>query len=303
MKNHITKILIAGILLIIILLAIFLVGCPKDKNNDNGSNQPITFKDKQFEKMIQKELDKDEIYKSDLSEISGIMIASDRIIGFSGGGHKDKSVVLFGFDEFEYEDVRYKEFGTIKTLEDLENFPKLTSIRIYLQPNIDFNTIPNKANITNLGLSQNKISSLDFLEGFDKLLYLSISSNSIVELKGIENTPTLKRLGLNSNDVKDISLLSNFKDLEHLDLTYNNVLDVSPIKDLPKLEYISLYENGISDITPLASIKSLKQLFLNNNKITDISPLKDFTSFEDLNISGNPITNYEAISHITNTVK
>ncbi len=288
------------ILLILIITTLILGGC---SSKGTGKDDPITFKDKQFEKMIQTELDKKEIYKEDLSEISGILIAADRVLGLSGGGHEDKKVVLFGFDEYEYEDTRYQEIGTIKTFEDLKNFPKLTSLRVYLQPNIDLNTIPNKANITNLGLSQNKISNLGFLEGFDKLLYLTISSNSIKDLKGIENVPTLKRLGLNSNDVTDISLLSNFKDLEYLDLTYNSVKNVSPLKDLPKLEYISLYENGISDITPLASIKSLKRLFLNNNKITDISPLKDFTAFEDLNISGNPITNYDPISHITNAVK
>ena len=292
MKKH-----LALISLLIILSIFLLSGCSSNKE------EKIVFADKQFEKMLQEELDKKEIYKSDLSEISGIMIAADRVLGLSGGGHKDKSVILFGFEEFEYEKVRYKEFGTIKTLEDLKNFPKLTSIRIYLQPNIDFNTIPNKGNITNLGLSQNKISNLEFLEGFDKLLYLSISSNKIVDLKGIENVPKLKRLNLNSNDIESIPQLASFKDLENLDLTYNSVDDVSPLKDLSKLNYLSLYGNGISDITPLANIKSLKQLFLNNNRITDISALKDFASFEDLNISGNPIKNYEVIKHIENAVK
>ena len=300
MKEKIKKNLkfIIPIIILIIILFLLIRGCvPKKTGN------LVEFKDKAFASMIKKELGKEEIYESDLIEISGIMIAADRVLGLSGGGHTDKSVVLFGSEEFEYEDVRYKEYGTIKSLEDLKYFPKLTSIRIYLQPNIDFNTIPNKGNIYNLGLSQDKISNLEFLEGFDKLMYLSLSSNKIVNLNGIENVNEIKKLNLNSNDVKDISLLRGFSNLENLDLTYNAVSDVSPLKDLPKLDYLSLYENNVSDISDLANIKTLKSLYLNNNKITDISPLKDFKSFEALNISGNPIKNYDVISHIKNVVK
>lgn len=253
--------------------------------------------------MVKKELNKDIIYTTDLNEISGLMIASDRLIGFSGGGHTDKSIILFGFDEYEYEEVRYKGYGTITSLEDLKYFPKLTSLRVYLQPNIDFHTIPNRGNIYNLGLSQNKIEDLTFLEGFTKLGYLTLSTNNIVDLDGVENVKTIKRLGLNSNDVVDISLLEGFDNLEHSDLTYNSVLDVSTLSNLPKLSYLSLYENGIVDISPLSSIKTLEELYLNNNNITDISPLKSFTSFKALNIENNPITNYEEIVHITNAVK
>ena len=296
MKKYIG--LLIGVIVLIIVLFLLISSCSK---KDNG--EPLVFKDKVLEGMIKSELDKDQIYASDLSEITGIMIASDKLLGFSGGGHTDKSIILFGFDEYEYEGVRYSGDGTIETLEDLVYFPKLNSIRIYLQPNIDFDTIPNKANIYNLGLSQNKLDSLTFLEGFDKLMYLSLSSNSIVNLNGVENVKTIKRLGLNSNDVVDISLLEGFNNLEHLDLTYNAVLDVSPLSSLPKLNYLSLYENGISDISPLSNVKSLEELYLNNNNITDISPLKEFTSFKALNISGNPITNYEEINHITNAVK
>jgi hypothetical protein len=296
MKKYIG--LVVGIIVLIIVVFILMSSCSKKEIEEE-----LVFKDKVLETMIKEELDKDKVYPSDLNEISGLLIASDRLIGFSGGGYTDKSVILFGFDSFEYEGTRYKEFGTITSLEDLKYFPKLTSLRIYLQPNIDFDTIPNKGNIYNLGLSQNQIEDLTFLEGFDKLMYLSISSNKIVNLEGIENVDGIKRLNLNSNDVEDISLLEGFNNLENLDLTYNAVKDVSALSNLPKLEYLSLYENGISDISPLSNIKSLKELYLNNNSITDISPLKDFTSFEALNISGNPITNYEEINHIKNVVK
>jgi hypothetical protein len=156
MKKYV-KLIILIIIIILIIFLLIIFKCSKKEKNI-----PIIFKDETFFLMIKKELNKEKIYASYLSEISGIMIASDEILGLSGGGHTDKSVILFGYDEFEYENKRYKKEGTIKTLEDLKYFPKLTSIRIYLQPNIDFATIPNKEKIYNLGLSQNKINSLEF---------------------------------------------------------------------------------------------------------------------------------------------
>lgn len=296
MKKYL-KIIIILIILFIIIVGLFT------KCNKKESDEALEFKDLAFATMLKKELNKEQIYATDLNEISGIMIAADRVLGLSGGGHTDKSVILFNFEEFEYKDVRYKEFGTIKSLEDLKYFPKLTSLRIYLQPNIDFETIPNKAKINNLGLSQNKLTNIKFLKGFDSLIYLSLSSNYLVDLSGIEAVNNIKRLNLNSNDVTNIELLKDFNNLEYLDLTYNNVLDIIPLTNLPKLNYLSLYENGISDITPLSNIKTIEELYLNNNNITDISPLKDFTSFKALNISNNPITNYDVINHIPNVTK
>lgn len=288
------------IIILIIIIILLLKGCEK---NTNKNEEPITFKDPVFEQMITKELNKSKIYPSDLEGYSGILIAADRLMSFSGKGKDSETVILYGFDTFEHNGVRYTEYGTMKSLEDLSNFPNLTRIHIYLQPEIDFGTIPNKKNIYNLCLEQSKINDLTFLEGYSKLLYLSLGSNEIVNLNGIQNLITLKNISFNSNNIVDITLLSNLTNVEELDLTYNKVVDVRPLTNMTKLEYLSLYENGISNIEPLASITSLKELYLNNNNITDISPLEAFTSFDSLNVSGNPIQNIEKVNHIQNVVK
>ena len=96
MKKYIKLIIL--ILVVAIIIFIFLFSCSK---KEKGKEEvALEFKDKAFANMIKKELNKDEIYASDLSEISGIMIAADRVLGFSGGGHTDKSIILFGFDSF-----------------------------------------------------------------------------------------------------------------------------------------------------------------------------------------------------------
>lgn len=302
-KNKYIKYLIAIVILFLILFFLFN-GCDKKENKAESKNEtPLTFKDEVFMKMLQKTLDKEEIYQSDLDGYSGILIAADRLLSLSGNGKTMESVILFGFDSFEHDGKRYTEFGTIETLEDLKYFSNLSTVMVYLQPNIDFETIPNKDKIYNLRLSQNKINDISFLNGYAKLAYLGLSSNKIVNINGIENVKTLKNVSFNSNDIEDITLLSDLTNLEEIDLTYNSVTDLRPLLNLSKLEYLSLYENGLSDISPLAGVKSLKELYLNNNSITDISPLSDFNSFDALNVSGNPITNFEPISHITNVVK
>lgn len=285
-------------LIILVFLAGFLLaGC------SGKDEEALVFKDKQFEKMLQEEIGSEKIYKSDLAEVSGILIAADRVLDLTGGGYKDNKIILYGYDEFEYGGTRYKETGSIKTLEDLKHFPRLSSIRIYRQPEVDFNTIPSKSGIINLGLSQNNLGNLDFLTGFDNLLYLSVSSNKLTDIKGVENAPKLKLLNLNSNEVASVATLSQLKELENLDLTYNSVTDISPLKGLSKLTYLSLYENGLKDISPISEMKSLKELYLNNNKITDLSPLKGFSTFDSLNVSGNPVKSYDPVSHIDNLVK
>ncbi len=289
-KIFVNIILILAFLLILLIL--MFKGCDKKRE------KLIIFKDPVFESMIKESLKKDKIYPSDLKGYSGILIAADRLMSFSGNGKDTESIILYGYDTFEYRGVRYTEFGTMKTLEDLKHFPDLISIRVYLQPEIDYNTIPNKDKIYNLNLSQNKISDITFLDGYNKLVYLNLSSNEIVNLDGIENLMTLRRLLFNSNDIVNIDLLKGLINIEELDLTYNQVNNLNPLTNLNKLEYLSLYENGLSDISPVSKIKSLRELYLNNNNITDISSLKDFASFDVLNISGNPITNIEVISHI-----
>lgn len=281
---------------VVSIIFIFIKSCTTGEDE-------IVFSDKVFEAMMKSKFDKDKIYPSDLANITGITIAADRVLEFSGKGFEEKSIILYGFTEYEYDGVRYEEYGTMTMLDDLKNFPKLSSVRVYLQPNIDFNTIPNRGNIYNLGLNQNKISKLDFLEGYTKLKYLWLSSNELVDITGVENVKTVTNINFNSNDIEDISLLSNLTDLKYIDLTYNKVVNLTPLANLKNLEYLSLYENGLSDITPLANIKSLKNLYLNNNNITDVSPLSGFTSFENLNLTNNPIINIEVLDHIENITK
>lgn len=298
MKKKKRWLFILGLIIFICLIFILIKGCGGSLNEN-----PIVFKDSTFEKMIKESLNKDKIYPSDLKDYSGILIAADRLMSFSGKGKNIESVILYGYDSFEYNDKRYTEFGSIKSLEDLSNFPKLVTIMVYLQPDIDYNTIPNKEKVFNLQLSQNKIEDLSFLKGFNTLSYLGLSSNQVSNLDGIEYLTKLKRLSFNSNNIVNIDLLGNLINLEHLDLTFNKIKDISALSSLTKLEYLSLYDNEVSDITALSNLTSIKQLYLNNNNIVDISPLKDFKSFDSLDVSGNKIENMEVISHIDNVIK
>lgn len=303
------------LVLIILVTAIFgLSSC--GTNNDNianekekgdseistnsDSNEVIVFKDPVFEKLIKESLGKEEIYTSYLENYTGLKIAADEFILLSGPNNAEESITLHGEDTFQYKDEKYTGYGTMSSLEDLKYFPKLNNLKVTLQPNIDYSTIPNKEQFNNLSLTQSKISEVSFLSEAVNVMYLDLFSNEIINLTGIENMKQIKLLYVNYNRVDDISALENLTTLENIKFYGNKISDITPIANLTSLEKIGMYENEISDISVLSGLEHLTEVEFINNKITDVSPLKDFDSFKRLALKGNPVENIELLNHIEN---
>lgn len=277
------------------------------ESNAQGENQgsdkneePIVFTDEVFEKLLKTELGTDKIYPSDLEEITGIQIAADQFLFLSGPNRPSRSIILFKDDTFEYEDQKYTGFGTMKSLNDLSYFPKLSVLKITLQPDIDYNTIPNMSQLVQINITQSKVTDIAFLSEGEKLTYVILSTNNIKEIRSLENCKKLKYLSVNFNDVSDISPLADLITLEKVYFYENAITDITPLSKLTALQEIGMYNNMISDISVLSGLKNLTYVEFINNKITDVSPLKNFSSFERLALTGNPIENIELLSHIEN---
>lgn len=301
-KSKKILVIIVIVILICLVICISIIYLNKDKKrlNATGNSNIVTFVDPVFEKMIKQALEKDIIYQSDLDEVTGVKIAADRFMLLSGKNMPEESIVLMGIDSYEYKDVLYKDIGTMKSLEDLKNFKNLSNLKINLQPNIDYNTIPNKEKISILSLSQCNIDDISFMDGFSNVMYLTLSNNNIVDIKIINKLSKLKILNIIENKIERIETLytTNLKSLEKLYLTFNVISDISGLKNMENLKYLSLYGNNVKDISVLSSMKTIKELYLNNNQIEDISPLKSFESFDAINVSNNPIKNMDEIKHL-----
>jgi len=270
------------------------------EDNSKADKQPILFKDPLFEKLLKQELGKDKVYLSDLSDISGVEIVADQFIFLSGPNRPNRSIALYGEDTFEYDGKKYTGFGTMKSLEDLKCFPKITALRISLQPELDYSIIPYIDRLYHIAIYQSKLSQVKFLSEAINLTTLTIDSNNITDISSIKNMTKLKFISVNFNKCTDISVLKNLTALEQISFYSNEITDITPLANLKALKKIGMYDNKVVDISILANLSNLTYVEFINNKITDVSPLKEFKSFKRLALKGNPIKNIGVLSHIEN---
>jgi Leucine-rich repeat (LRR) protein len=265
-------------------------------------NAPIAFADPVFEKLLKTELGKDEILPSDLAGYKGIQIAADEFIFLEGNGKEYKSLILFTDEAFEYDGQRYTGDGTMESLADLMYFPDLKYLRVTLQPQIDYTTIPESvlAQLTLLNITQSKLTGIAFIGGAGQLVYTDLYANQIADISGIEQCTKLKRVNFDYNQISDISPLAGLGELTAISCYGNKITDISALAELKKLEELGFYDNQVSDISVLSGLPNLKSVEFINNQIEDVSPLAGFDAFERLALKGNPIKNIGQLSHIKN---
>jgi Leucine-rich repeat (LRR) protein len=311
---------------VILIVIMFSVGCageaaenpgvstnPSNTVTDGGTkpseaaageteNKPLSFSDPVFEKLLKAELKKDEILPSDLDKFTWIGIGGDHFMQLAGGDIKAKSIILFFGTEVELEGVRYKGFGTMKTLDDLKHFKNLNAINVTLQPELDFSTIPEDVlgRLVNIIVTQSKLKDISFVKNAKSLKSMNMAFGEVSDLSPLANCKELLYLSGSNNPLNDLSPLADLINLKTISFYSSQIKDLTPLSGLVNLKTLELYNNQVEDISPLAGLKNLKELELIDNKVKDVSPLKDFESFDELRLNGNPIENIELLDHIEN---
>ncbi|MBP1918310.1 leucine-rich repeat domain-containing protein [Youngiibacter multivorans] len=275
---------------------------PSDTAAGETENKAISFSDPVFEKLLKAELKKDEILPSDLEKFTWIGIGGDHFMQLAGGDIKAKSIILFFGTEVELEGVRYKGFGTMKTLDDLKHFKNLNAINVTLQPELDFSTIPEDVlgRLVNIIVTQSKLKDISFVKNAKSLKSMNMAFGEVSDLSPLANCKELLYLSGSNNPLNDLSPLADLINLKTISFYSSQIKDLTPLSGLVNLKTLELYNNQVEDISPLAGLKNLKELELIDNKVKDVSPLKDFESFDELRLNGNPIENIELLDHIEN---
>lgn len=287
--------------LLVSLVALSVLWSPIQTVQAEASDEvPIVFEDPVFARLLQAELGKETILPSDLVGFSGIQIAADEYLFLSGQGRPGKNVILYGQDTFEYESRRYTGYGTIKTLIDLKHFPNLTALRVTLQPQLDYGTIPNLDRLVQINITQSKLTSITFLSTATRLTWLNMAFNEIKEIGPLANCVSLRTISFNWNQISDLTPLAGLAGLKSISFYGNKITDISALGGLKNLEELGFYNNQITDIAVLKGLTNLKSVEFINNNIKDVSPLKDFSSFDRLALTGNPIKNIKVLKHIKN---
>lgn len=267
-----------------------------------NENNPIVFSDPVFEKLLKAELEKDEIFPGDLDKYTWVGIGGDHFMQVAGGDIKAKSIILFYGTEVELEGVRYKGFGTMKTLDDLKHFKNLNALNVTLQPELDYSTIPDDVlgRLVNIIVTQSKLKDISFVKGAKNLKSINLAFGEVSDLSPLSECKELLYLSGSNNPLQDLGPVAGLTKLRSISLYSSQIKDLTPLAGLISLETLELYNNQVEDISPLAGLKNLKELELIDNKVRDVSPLKDFESFEELRLKGNPIENIELLDHIEN---
>jgi hypothetical protein len=114
--------------------------------------------------------------------------------------------------------------------------------------------------LTNLLLSDNKLTDVEGLEKLTKLTSLALNRNQLTDVKGLEKLTKLTGLALNDNQLTDVKGLEKLTQLKKLFLGYNYLTDV---KDLEKLNQLkNLYLRGNRNLTK-AQIDELQKALPN----------------------------------------
>lgn len=142
----------------------------------------------------------------------------------------------------------------IKSLDDLDYFPSLTS----------------------LSLISSELKDISKMKNLKKLTSLHLINNLLVDISVLKNLPHISQLELQDNLIADITPLKylDFKQLSSLKLSGNLISDISIINELPDNLYIDLSNNLITELPVFRENIGFMSLNLSKNEIKDISTLK-----------------------------
>jgi Leucine-rich repeat (LRR) protein len=182
------------------------------------------------------------------------------------------------------------------SISSLEGIGLLTSLRyLYLSGNNledeDLAELSGLADLKELDLSNNNLTSLSQLSGLASLYYLDASGNAITDLTGIGALNSLRILDLSLNPIADFGDLDELQSLNTLNLldTRMDDGDLQTVAGmLPNLETLIISFNEISDLSPLNAMKRLDYLNASFNRIADLSPLQ--TMIEDIEAESSYLT-------------
>lgn len=146
-------------------------------------------------------------------------------------------------------------------------------------------------NLSEMRLSENRISEISPLPGLIKLQRLELWSNPITDLAPLANLQNLKWLYLGCKYIipEDLSPLYKLTKLKTLHMSYCEIdnIDFLTSARFPLIKELRLSANNISDVSALEHLPKLEVVLLDKNHISDIKPLVqnleiDFGDYIDL---------------------
>ncbi len=153
------------------------------------------------------------------------------------------------------------------------------------------------AQITELDVHNNALTSLAGLPAFPRLEKLDASSNHIKNLNDINLPWALKEIDLKANQITSVEIIGTFPKLERIDLSYNHITHLPNIKNCSLLKELKLANNQITSIDGFGDFTRLILLDLSSNQLHHIKEIRNLPVLCELKIGKNFIQRFEDIGN------
>ena len=187
-------------------------------------------------------------------------------------------------------------------LAKIQEAKKNNATRLYLTQ-LGLTQIPSELSectqLTELYLSENKLTEIKGLEQLTKLTWLSLNNNELTEIKGLEQLTKLTGLSLNSNELTEIKGLEQLTKLTWLSLDGNELTEIKGLEQLTQLTGLFLSENKLTEIKGLDQLTKLTDLSLGSNQLTEIKGLDQLTKLTRLSLGSNQLTAIIELEQLT----
>ncbi|MEW4489772.1 leucine-rich repeat domain-containing protein [Thalassoglobus sp. JC818] len=159
----------------------------------------------------------------------------------------------------------------IESLQGLEFCTNLSELKLSNNRISDLAPLADLINLQSLSLTGNQIKSVKPLATLIKLQYIEIEDNQVESLEGLEPLTNLRAFYAEGNQISDLSPLASAEKLVSLNLNDNKVQDLSPIKGLNRISTLGLTNNQVSDFSPISDWKNLHLTMIEGNPIENLS--------------------------------
>ncbi|WP_434303012.1 leucine-rich repeat domain-containing protein [Clostridium botulinum] len=238
------------------------------KDRDFKLNVPIEFKDKVFEDLVRKEINKPSgyVYPSDLENIK----------------------------ELDFHNAH------IEKLNGIENMTSLEKLNLSGTDIQDISLLKYLINLKEVNISNTSISDITALENSIYIRYLNINETEITTLEAIKKFEYIEKLYVSGTKINTVPQLSS---LLELDLSNCNISDISFINYLHNLTYLNVgklkYKSNIlSNISFVSSLEKLEYLSIANTDVVNIDVLRNSVNLRKLDITGCAKINTQVLNHV-----
>ncbi|MGO5093901.1 leucine-rich repeat domain-containing protein [Clostridium sp. LCP25S3_F10] len=251
------------------------------KDRDFKLNIPIEFKDKVFEELVRKEINKSSgyVYPSDLENIKELDFHNTHIEKLNGIEN------MTSLEKLNLSGTDIKDISLLKYLTNLRE------VNISNTSISDITALENSIYIRYLNLNKTEITTLEVIKKFEHIEKLYVSGTKI---STVPNLNTLTELDLSNCNLTSNNFLSNFNNLVYLNLSSlkiqgNLLYEINNISNLEKLEYLSIANTNVVSIDVLRSLVNLIKLDITGCTKIDTQVLNHLS---DVEIVGNEIVTF-----------